>query len=74
MPIHQQSEKIILTHSTGASADVYFYGSTLTSWTVDGKERIFLRLEHSQGKTYYTVYFDAYCACIKEHSLTCMLA
>ncbi|KAF8935342.1 hypothetical protein CPC16_002611 [Podila verticillata] len=42
MPIHQQSEKIILTHSTGASADVYFYGSTLTSWKVDGKERIFL--------------------------------
>ncbi|KAG0092616.1 hypothetical protein BGZ92_009169 [Podila epicladia] len=42
MPIHQQSEKIILTHSTGASAEVYFYGSTLTSWKVAGKERIFL--------------------------------
>ncbi|KAG0358553.1 hypothetical protein BG005_002172 [Podila minutissima] len=42
MPVHQQSEKIILTHSTGASAEVYFYGSTLTSWKVAGKERIFL--------------------------------
>lgn len=52
MPVHQQSEKIILTHSTGASAEVYFYGSTLTSWKVAGKERIFLRLEmHSQENT-----------------------
>ncbi|KAF9315200.1 hypothetical protein BG003_003385 [Podila horticola] len=42
MPVHQQSEKIILTHPAGATAEVYFYGSTLTSWNVAGKERIFL--------------------------------
>ncbi|KAF9406138.1 hypothetical protein BGZ94_003229 [Podila epigama] len=42
MPIQQQSDKITLVHPSGASAEVYFFGSTLTSWKVAGQERIFL--------------------------------
>ncbi|KAG0336951.1 hypothetical protein BG004_007846 [Podila humilis] len=42
MPVHQQNDKVILAHPAGPSAEVYFYGSTLTSWKVAGKERIFL--------------------------------
>ncbi|KAI1302086.1 hypothetical protein EDD11_005757 [Mortierella claussenii] len=42
MPVSQQSSKTILTHPSGASAEVHLFGSTLTSWKVANKERIFL--------------------------------
>ncbi|KAF9103626.1 hypothetical protein BGX27_010495 [Mortierella sp. AM989] len=42
MPVSQQSDKTILTHPSGASAEVYLYGATLTSWKIANKERIFL--------------------------------
>ncbi|KAF9977303.1 hypothetical protein BGZ73_006452 [Actinomortierella ambigua] len=42
MPIAQQSNKVVLTHPSGASAEVHLYGATLTSWNVHGKERIFV--------------------------------
>ncbi|KAG0259818.1 hypothetical protein BGZ95_004565 [Linnemannia exigua] len=42
MPIAHQSNKAVLTHPSGASAEVYLYGATLTSWKVANKERIFL--------------------------------
>ncbi|KAG0050088.1 hypothetical protein BGZ83_005140 [Gryganskiella cystojenkinii] len=43
MTVTQHSDKTVLTHpSSGASAEVYFFGATLTSWKVQGAERIFL--------------------------------
>ncbi|KAG0372114.1 hypothetical protein BGX24_000725 [Mortierella sp. AD032] len=42
MPVAHQSNKALLTHPSGASAEVYLYGATLTSWKVANKERIFL--------------------------------
>ncbi|KAG0326826.1 hypothetical protein BGZ99_008928 [Dissophora globulifera] len=42
MPVSQQSDKTVLTHPSGSSAEVYLYGATLTSWKSAGKEHIFL--------------------------------
>ncbi|KAF9099335.1 hypothetical protein BGX29_007164 [Mortierella sp. GBA35] len=42
MPVAHQNNKAVLTHPSGASAEVYLYGATLTSWKVANKERIFL--------------------------------
>ncbi|KAF9543588.1 hypothetical protein EC957_000772 [Mortierella hygrophila] len=42
MPVSHQSNKVVLTHPSGASAEVYLYGATLTSWKVANKERIFV--------------------------------
>ncbi|KAG0356082.1 hypothetical protein BGZ54_000849 [Gamsiella multidivaricata] len=42
MPVSQQSNKTVLTHPLGASAEVHFFGATLTSWKVASEERIFL--------------------------------
>ncbi|KAG0227142.1 hypothetical protein BGW41_003961 [Actinomortierella wolfii] len=42
MPIAQQSNKTVLSHPSGSTAEVHLYGATLTSWTVNGKERIFV--------------------------------
>ncbi|KAF9168132.1 hypothetical protein DFQ26_001309 [Actinomortierella ambigua] len=44
MPIAQQTNKTVLSHPSGASAEVYLYGATLTSWNVQGKERIFVSI------------------------------
>jgi len=36
-------QKVVIKHASGASAEVYLFGGTLTSWkTADGKERIFV--------------------------------
>ncbi|KAG0250370.1 hypothetical protein BG011_008398 [Mortierella polycephala] len=42
MSVSQQSDKTILIHSSGASAEVYLLGATLTSWKTNNKEHIFL--------------------------------
>ncbi|KAF9438501.1 hypothetical protein BGZ76_007484 [Entomortierella beljakovae] len=42
MPLSQQSDKVVLTHPSGASSEIYFFGATLTSWKIANKERIFL--------------------------------
>ncbi|KAF9913391.1 hypothetical protein BX616_010087, partial [Lobosporangium transversale] len=45
MPVSHQSNKATLSHPSGASAEVYLFGATLTSWKVSNKERIFLSAE-----------------------------
>ncbi|KAF9194178.1 hypothetical protein BGZ51_000759 [Haplosporangium sp. Z 767] len=42
MSVSQQSDKTILTHPSGASAEVYLLGATVTSWKTNNKEHIFL--------------------------------
>ncbi|RHZ79496.1 hypothetical protein Glove_144g32 [Diversispora epigaea] len=42
MPVKVLEEKVILEHPSGSSAEVYFYGATVTSWKCKGKERLFL--------------------------------
>ncbi|KAF9932692.1 hypothetical protein FBU30_007534 [Linnemannia zychae] len=42
MPVAHQSNKAVITHSSGASAEVYLFGATLTSWKIANKERIFV--------------------------------
>ncbi|RIB21747.1 galactose mutarotase-like domain-containing protein [Gigaspora rosea] len=42
MPIQINEEKVSLTHSSGSSVEVYFFGATITSWKCGGKERLFL--------------------------------
>ncbi|KAF9930532.1 hypothetical protein BGZ65_005295 [Modicella reniformis] len=42
MPVSQKNSVAVLTHPSGASAEVHLFGATLTSWKVDGKERVFV--------------------------------
>ncbi|RIA85433.1 galactose mutarotase-like domain-containing protein [Glomus cerebriforme] len=42
MPVEVQEDKVILKHALGSSAEVYFYGATLTSWKYHEKELLFL--------------------------------
>ncbi|KAL1407072.1 hypothetical protein Q8F55_006485 [Vanrija albida] len=42
MGVEQNDKSIILTHANGATAEIYLFGATVTSWKVNGKENIFL--------------------------------
>lgn len=42
MGVEQTGKSIILKHVSGASAEIYFYGATVTSWKVNGREHMFL--------------------------------
>ncbi|KAJ2963031.1 hypothetical protein NQZ79_g1919 [Umbelopsis isabellina] len=43
MPAHETSHKsILLEHPSGAKAEIRLFGATVTSWTVDGSERLFV--------------------------------
>ncbi|KAH8549578.1 galactose mutarotase-like domain-containing protein [Umbelopsis sp. PMI_123] len=43
MPAHETSHKsILLKHPSGAEAEVRLFGATVTSWKVDGTERLFV--------------------------------
>ncbi|CAG8609740.1 6794_t:CDS:2 [Acaulospora colombiana] len=42
MPVKVLEEKVVLEHPSGSSAEVYFYGATVTSWKYQEKERLFL--------------------------------
>ncbi|GAB5592458.1 hypothetical protein Unana1_07358 [Umbelopsis nana] len=43
MPAHETSQKsILLEHPSGAKAEVRLFGATVTSWSVDGTERLFV--------------------------------
>ncbi|KAG9304524.1 hypothetical protein G9A89_020088 [Geosiphon pyriformis] len=42
MPVQLLDDKVALTHHSGASSEVYFFGATVTSWKVGGQERLFL--------------------------------
>jgi glucose-6-phosphate 1-epimerase len=37
--------KVVLTHRSGSSAEVYLHGGQVTSWKTSGKERLFLSRE-----------------------------
>ncbi|KAJ1959907.1 hypothetical protein IWQ62_004426 [Dispira parvispora] len=44
------TDKVILTHPTGASCEIKTFGATVTSWKVHGQERLFLsRLSDLEG-------------------------
>lgn len=41
MPVNQTPTKVTLSHPSGSSAEVLFFGATILSWkTKDGKVRI----------------------------------
>ncbi|CAG8475428.1 6810_t:CDS:2 [Ambispora leptoticha] len=42
MSVQNLENKVILTHGSGSSAEVYLFGATVTSWKVSGLERLFL--------------------------------
>lgn len=41
MPV-EQTDKIVTISTNGASAEIYRYGATVTSWKVSGEEKLFL--------------------------------
>ncbi|KAI8141571.1 galactose mutarotase-like domain-containing protein [Fennellomyces sp. T-0311] len=42
MPAEEKGKVIYLSHPSGATAAIALYGATVTSWTVDGTERLFV--------------------------------
>ncbi|PKC17581.1 galactose mutarotase-like protein [Rhizophagus irregularis] len=42
MPVEVLEDKVILKDSKGSSAEVYYFGATVTSWKYRGKELLFL--------------------------------
>jgi len=42
MPIEQNDKTLVLRTESGASVEIYWFGATVTSWKVDGKEKFFL--------------------------------
>ncbi|OXC71146.1 glucose-6-phosphate 1-epimerase [Cryptococcus neoformans] len=42
MGVSQNEKSVILTHESGSSAEIYFYGATVVSWKQGGKERMFM--------------------------------
>ncbi|ODN76133.1 hypothetical protein, variant 1 [Cryptococcus amylolentus CBS 6039] len=42
MGVSQNEQTVTLTHESGASAEIYLFGATLTSWKQGGKERMFV--------------------------------
>ncbi|KAF1799732.1 galactose mutarotase-like domain-containing protein [Mucor lusitanicus] len=42
MPAHENNKVVLLEHPSGSKAEVALFGATLTSWVVDGVERIFV--------------------------------
>ncbi|KAJ3116636.1 hypothetical protein HK098_006527 [Nowakowskiella sp. JEL0407] len=42
MPVDLSNEKYVVLSHDNAHATIYYYGATLTSWVVEGKERIFV--------------------------------
>ena len=41
--------------ATEATADVYLFGATLTSWTVAGQEQLFVRYNAAKRATYLSL-------------------
>ncbi|KAL0090103.1 galactose mutarotase-like domain-containing protein [Phycomyces blakesleeanus] len=42
MPAQEINKSVVLTHPSGATANVALYGATVTSWVAEGEERIFV--------------------------------
>ncbi|ORY22621.1 galactose mutarotase-like domain-containing protein [Naematelia encephala] len=51
MGVEQNGKTIVLKLASGASAEIYLFGATVTSWIVDGKERMFLSSKSSLDST-----------------------
>uniref|UniRef100_A0A1D1YKM3 glucose-6-phosphate 1-epimerase n=1 Tax=Anthurium amnicola TaxID=1678845 RepID=A0A1D1YKM3_9ARAE len=51
MPVEVKEDKVILEHAKGSSAEIYFYGGTVTSWKYRGKELLFLSKNSSLNGT-----------------------
>ncbi|EIW68037.1 hypothetical protein TREMEDRAFT_69533 [Tremella mesenterica DSM 1558] len=42
MPVEENDKSIVLRLASGATAEIYLFGATVTSWKVEGKERLFV--------------------------------
>ncbi|KAJ9119880.1 hypothetical protein QFC24_005594 [Naganishia onofrii] len=42
MPVNKTSRTVQISLPTGESAEIYYYGATVTSWIAGGKERLFV--------------------------------
>ncbi|EKM83872.1 hypothetical protein AGABI1DRAFT_110480 [Agaricus bisporus var. burnettii JB137-S8] len=42
MPVDRLEDKVVLRHPKGATVEVLYYGATVTSWKVQGIERLFV--------------------------------